>query len=379
MDIRTMISNAVTWAKFHKGEICAFGAVACGVGATGCAIYESKKARERFAENKKQILTIRDNKDSETYKKDLAMQALKTAGNAAFDMKFTLVCEAGMIIFTILGCSSMRKTITTVSANAAGLASLVALTEEAIRQEYGEEGLHKIKTIRAERQLPVTVKRYDPVSGESHEVKTTEPAPDLEWLDIAARDFLKTQPAEVQAYFDPTSTVLLDDDSILYRSCHGDLDLLTGALRTALDNSNHTLWMNGRIRLRSMVDDLEFISLTGPRFNQDIMDMAGTIDCPTAYDMITKKYVRVKGFDEEGYALERKQYGDFTHKYLSYGEDQDRYLFANPEGSDKPYFIIDDKILLQLSYDGNINNLLIGGVSPERKASAWAEQPEMEK
>ena len=128
-----------------------------------------------------------------------------------------------------------------------------------------------------------------------------------------------------------------------------------------------------------MVDDLEFSDINGPRWNQDILDMAGTVDMPKAYDMVAKKYITVKGFDDDGFVDDRKAYGEFTHKYLSYGTEQDKYFFARPEADDHPYFIIDGRVLLELSYDGNISNLGIGKVTPERKRSAWVENPEMEK
>lgn len=378
MDIHRTLSNIGTYVKFHKGEICAIGAGVTSVAAVTAAIIEAPKARENMAANIKTMKEL--DKNSETYKKDLAKATAKTAGNAVRDLKFTIGFEVASVALTAIGCSSMRKTITSTSTALAGVTSLLALTEDAIESEYGSEGLNKIKMIRnSNGGIAKTIKTIDPVTGEVHETEVREMAPDLEWLDLNAKELLEQQPAEVQAVFDPTSTVLLDDDSVLFRSCHGDLDLLDTALKCALDSSNHYMWMHGRIRLRNMLDDLEFTSLNGRRFNQDIMDMAGTIDNPSAYDMISKKWIRVKGFDEAGKCEDRKKYGDYSHKYLSYGEDQDKFLFSRPEASDHPYFIIDGKILLQLSYDGNINNLLIGGISPERLASAWTEHPEMEK
>lgn len=379
MDIQRMASNVLAWTKYHKGELCAVGAFVTGAAAVGCAVVESKKARERFILNKENINEIRANKDSETYKSDLAKATLKTVGNAAYDMKFTIGLEVLSGVLTFVGCSSMRKSISNLTVYSAGLASMLALTEEAVRQEFGEDGLKKVKLIRETRPMPVTVNKIDPATGETYKETTIEEFPDTEWLDLKAKGVLETLPPEVRMNFDPTCTVLLDEDSQLFRSCHGDVELINSTLKQTLRNMNHILWMKGRIRLEQMIDELEFMSTDYERFNPVIMDMAGVIDCPYAYDDVTKKKVKVRGFDDNGIVEDRKQYGEFTHKYLSFGEEQDKFIFSHPEYTDKAPFIIDGKWLLELSYDGNINHLQTTTVSWERKRSAFIEDPEMEK
>lgn len=384
MTFKQFLAGALAWAKFHKGEICAGGAIITGIGAVGFAIYETPKAQRRVKSNKEALDALKERKINDEsytdaqYRKDLAKASAKTVGNVVYDYKGTILCEAASIAFTIVGVRGMRKVITATSSALATTTGLLAMTEEAIKAEYGEEGLQKIKELRS-RPIHKVEKSINPETGEEIEREVTETPPDMEWLDANAREFLMEQSPEVRARFDPTSTILLDEGSHIFRTCHGDLDMLTANIKAALQRSNITMWDRGRIYLRSMVDDLEFSDLSGPRWNQDILDMAGTVDMPEVYDMVAKKWIRAKGFDDDGIVEDRKAYGEFSHKYLSYGVEQDKYFFARPEASDRPYFIIDGKILLELSYDGNISNLSIGKVTSERKRSAWIEYPEIEK
>lgn len=384
MTFRQFLSGMLAWAKYHKGEICATGAVVCSIGAVGFAIYETPKAQRRIKSNKEEFNNLKLHRDSDEeykvkqYKKDLAKHSAKTVGNVLYDYKGTIACEAASILFTVIGCKSMRKVITATSSALATTTGILAMTEEAIRQEYGEDALLKIKELRS-RPIHKKISVVNPETEEIEEKLETMTPPDTEWLDENARDFLMNQPAEVRARFDPTSTVLLDEGSQIFRTSHGDLDILTANIKGALKRSNMTMWKDGRILLRAMVDDLEFLDMSGKRWNQDILNMAGTIDMPICYDYVSKKYIRTKGFDENGVVNDRKQYGEYTHKYLSYGEEQDKYFFARPEAEDHPYFIIDGRILLELSYDGNIAALGTGTVPNERKRSAWIENPEIEK
>lgn len=384
MSFSQVMSGVGSWIKFHKGEICAGGAIITGAAAVGFAIYETPTAQRRISSNKEQLraLKARKNEDPEyakgDYRKDLAKQTAKTIGNAAYDYKGTVLCEAASIIFTVLGVRGMRKVITATSGALATTTGILAMTEEAIRQEYGEDGLLKIKELRANPIRRIS-KEVNQETGEIEEREIIDMPPEMEWLDDNAREFLMNQPPEVRSRFDPTCTVLLDEGSHLFRTCHGDLDILTANIKNALQNSNITMWDHGRIYMRSMINDLEFSDISGSRWNQDILDMAGTVDMPEAYDMVSKKYVKIKGFDEDGLVEDRKAYGEFTHKYLSYGVEQDKYFFARPEADDHPYFIIDGRILLELSYDGNIANYAIGKITSDRKRSAWREHPEIEK
>lgn len=384
MSFKQFMSGAWSFIKFHKGEICAGGAILTGLGAVGCAIYETPKAQRRITKNTEDLRALKVRKEEDPnysateYKKDLARQTAKTVGNAAYDYKGTILCEAASIIFTIVGVRGMRKVITATSGALATTTGILAMTEEAIKQEYGEEGLLRIKELRAN-PIRKVHKEVDPETGDIQEREYIETPPDMEWLDENARDFLMQQSPEIRARFDPTCTVLLDEGSHLFKTSHGDLDILSANIKNALQNSNITMWDRGRIYFRSMIDDLEFNDISGPRWNQDILDMAGTVDMPEAYDMVQKKFVKIKGFDDDGIVEDRKVYGEFTHKYLSYGEDQDKFFFARPESTDHPYFIIDGRILLELSYDGNISNYAIGRVTKDRKRSAWTENPEIEK
>lgn len=384
MTFKQFLSGALSWMKFHKGEICAGGAILTGIGAVGFAIYETPNAQRRVKSNKAELDALRERKKNDPeytdaqYRKDLAKASAKTVGNVAYDYKGTILCEAASIAFTIVGVRGMRKVITATSSALATTTGLLAMTEEAIRQEYGEEGLAKIKEMR-NRPIHKIEKSINPETGEEVEREVTETPPDMEWLDANAREFLMEQSPEVRAKFDPTCTILLDEGSHLFRTSHGDIDILTANIKAALNRSNITMWDRGRIYLRTMVDDLEFSDLSGPRWNQDILDMAGTVDMPEVYDMVAKKWIKAKGFDDNGVVEDRKAYGEYTHKYLSYGEEQDKFFFARPEADDHPYFMIDGRILLELSYDGNISNLGIGKVSSDRKRQAWIENPEIEK
>lgn len=384
MTFKQFLAGAISWAKFHKGEICAGGAILTGLGAVGFAIYETPNAQRRVKSNTDEIKKLKERRENDPeytenqYRKDLAKASAKTVGNVAYDYKGTILCEAASIAFTIFGVRGMRKVITATSGALATTTGLLAMTEEAIRQQYGEEGLQKVKELR-NRPIHKIEKSINPETGETVEREFIETPPDMEWLDANARDFLMEQSAEVRARFDPTCTVLLDEGSNLWRISHGDLDMLTANIKGALNRSNITMWDRGRIFLRAMVDDLEFSDISGPRWNQDILDMAGTVDMPEVYDMVSKKWIKTKGFDDTGIVEERKAYGEYTHKYLSYGVEQDKFFFARPEASDHPYFMIDGRILLELSYDGNISTLGIGKMTSERKRSAWIENPEIEK
>lgn len=372
------MSKVIDFCKFYKGEILTASSILFGAAAVGAAFVESPKCHMRLEENKETYRKIRSaNPDAKKLDKEATKHIAKTAGNVVYDMKFTLGFEALSIICACVGCRSMRKTITATTALATTALSTLAMTESSVESIFGEEGLRKVK---AARMQPIK-KVKEVVNSETGEIEKQEyfESPDLSCLDYNAWEILRRQSPEVQAAHDPLSCVVIDDRNSTYRSCGGNIELMLPALRNALNQSNHTMWMDGKIYLINELENLGFMDLHDSSFNRNLMEMLGTIDCPTAYDMVSKQTVNIKGFDSNGIATERGDYGEFTHKSLSFGVDQDKYLFGIPEHAEDAYFVIDGKLFLDLSYDGNIKQYLIGNVSPNRKMTAWHEEPWCEK
>lgn len=384
MNIKSMFENSKQYCSYHKGEICGIGSALFSVAAVGFALFEGEKARKDISEAKAEFLRIREEYHDENgnvidgYGRVIAKHTAKMVGRTAYNLKGTLLCEAASITLMAIGIKSLSKSRNAAVALATSALSTLALTESSVESLFGADGLAKVKAQRLQ-PLKTEVKRIDPATGEEISKEIVEEGPELEYLDYNAWKILKEQPAEVQAAHDPLSCVVIDDRNSNFTACNGNIDYMLPALKNALDNSNHRMWMKGKIYMEQMLSYLGFNDLDDGTFNRDLMEMLGTIDVPTAYDQVAKKYVRIKGFDEDGMVTNRPDYGEHSHKYLSYGADQDKYLFCRPEAGYDTHFIIDGKLFLDLSYDGNILQYRTGNVSVDRKRSAWVEEPIMEK
>lgn len=390
MNAKMMLSNAGTWLKWHKGELLSAASLICGAGAVICAVTEAPNAKSHWDESKKQLGIYKDKKlmdesySEQDYKQDLRKTTVSMVATGAKDMKKTLILEGASIIFGIAGAAVSHKAVCAATATATALASQLAFTEDAIEDIWGPEGLLKVREKRIV-GLDKKVKAVDPETGKVEEKTVHITPPDMTILDRKCAALVKTLPIEAQAAFDLSRCVLIDEDNHWYKSCNGNIDMMIPALRNAYNNMNHFMWSDkghGRIRLGQMIDFLDFEDCSesyegSQRFNHNLMETCGIIDQPYAYDTISHKKIRVKGFDENGFATER--YGEWTHKTVSFGEEQDKYFFSYPESVDKAYFIVDGKIILSLSYDGYIANLLTDDLTPERRRSAWLEDPSMEK
>jgi hypothetical protein len=370
----------------YKGEILTGAGLIAGAGALVFSFFETPKARTHIAEHKKTFNEMRIRKhegktDKNLYKKEYLKELGVTAKDFAWDMKGTIICEALSVGLGIAGCATMRKGITAASTTAASALGLLAMTEAAIKEEYGEEGFQKISE-RRNKPIKISERRVNPKTGEMEEHEYIMEPQEVEYLDDNVRKIVETLPEGARAGFDPAHCVVIDEGNITYRMTNGNLDLIVPTLQTAFRNINWEMQCrDGEINLRRELDILGFADTRSDRFNQEILKVAGTIDTPTAKDLVTGKIIRVKGFNTDGTASDR--YGEYTHKQISFGEDQDAYLFCDTITRESeypnPWFIIDGKIILNLSYDGNTNELIPEKLTPERKRSAWIENPEYEK
>ena len=379
------MSKVLKYLSYHKGEIFTGISLVAGAGAVVASFIEAPKARQHLRENRETFKTNRvripeGKTDPEKFKRsELVKHVGKTTKDFAWDMKGTIICEAVSIGFGIAGCCEMRKAVKAASMAAASAASMLAMTEAAVKDVYGEEGFKKIAE-RRKSPIKISERRVNPVSGKVEDHEYTMDPPEEIILDQHVKDIVDQLPLEARAGIDLAHCVLIDNEVFAYRSTNGNIDVLAPTLKNAFLMMNKEMQIEkGEMTMRRELEILGFMdTYDSKRFNQTILKVAGTIDTPTAKDMVSGKTIRIKGFDLDGNATDR--YGEYTHKQLSFGEDQDRWLFGSIEERDvNPWFIIDGKILLNLSYDGNTAELIPENVTVERKRSAWVENPEYEK
>lgn len=379
--------SIISWAKYHRAGLLSGASLLFGAGAVAASFIESPKTHEDWAEGKKALglikekrVTCSDTYSEEQYKKDLRKETINMVTTGAKNMKFTIILESLAIGTGIAGIAVGASQISSLTALATSATAALAFNEDAIRDIWGEEGLQKVREKKMT-GVKKTVKEVNPETGKIEEKEIVEYCPDLAVLDANAAELISKLPPEAQAAFDLAHCVVIDEENENFRACNGNIDLLVPALKNALNQSNIQMWNSDfmEIRLRHVISNLGFRDLGSERWNKSLLKNCGTIDSPTAYSWALKRNVKIKGFNDDGICTER--YGEMTHKSLSFGEEQDRYLFSTPEmlTVDNPYFIVDGKLILDLSYDGIIEGLDATGGSKERKMSAWKENPISEK
>lgn len=379
-------SNVGTWIKTNRSEILTTVGVCSSIAAVGFAYKESEKARYRVKKNKETLDEIKkahdagDYTDAE-YRKVLAKQLAKTAGNAAYDMKGTLICEGVAVTSLVASCVLGRKAYKGAAALASTALAYSAMLENGIKDQFGEEALRNIQ------KKPYSIKK---ISKKNEDGTVEEEEVKIESPMIGAIDTKAEELCRLTGYPYSIGTILLDNRFSAYKSVGGKLEDLIRNLKFAQTEANNDMWMSGKNKIKDTLDCLGLFASEKDSFNMDLAEMIGTVDTPTAFDVLSNKPIKVPGFDDEGRAVER--YGEYSHKYLSFGEELDKvindYLVGNCEEDDVErrlsYQMVTDPrdnkqyILLDLSYDGNIANIVTSrAIVNERMASAWDENPEM--
>lgn len=379
-------SNVGTWIKTNRSEILTTVGVCSSIAAVGFACKESEKAKYRLKKNKEELDEIKkahdagDYTDAE-YRKVLAKKLAKTAGNAAYDMKGTLICEGVAVTSLVASCVLGRKAYKSAAALASSALAYSAMLESGITEKYGADALRDIQ------KKPYALKKVKKTTEDGKEV---EEELKTDYTGSFAIDTKAEELCRLTGYPYSMGTILLDHRFSAYKSVGGKLEDVLRNLKLAQTEANEGMWCSGKNKIADTLKCLGLYEYEKDSFNMELAEMIGTVDVPTAFDILQNKNARVPGFDENGKAVNR--FGEYSHKYLSFGEEVDKvvndYLVGNCEEDDierrLSYQMVTDPrnnksyILLDLGYDGNIANIVTDkSLVQERMVSAWDENPEM--
>lgn len=378
------LTDAKAWAKLHKPEILGVAGSVLGVAAFGSAIYVTHKYgsddyREMKAKHAELVRRRNTGEVSQDEFKKLSMANIaKGSGRLAKDYAVPVVCEVGSLVLTGLAGKEYRGRVRNYAAMAASAAATVAMMQDNIRQEYGEEAVKKVMTIPKTKKLETKDEK-----GKKKVVEVEADDPKLMCVDqVAYEDSIK-----YGMPYSPTR-IRIDERFSIFNACNGEFSQMLFPLHCSYETAKIQMNNDGKI---TVWDILNIIGLEGhasDTINRSMAEIYGIIDQPMAYNRYTKEYVKVPGFNKKGIA-ERKDGLELTHKTISFGDAVDAMLedydevdihdfdLNNPETDQ----IVYDKdanreyIYIDIQTDGDISIYRVDEQSKERKISAWEENP----
>lgn len=374
-------TNAKTWASVHKPEILGITGTVLGIGAFGTAIYMTHKygSDDYKALKASHAELVRQKNCGELSEDDFRKASMKNigkgAGKLAKDYAIPVALEAGSIVCNCLAGNEYRGRIKNYATMAASAAATIAMMQDNIREQYGEDAVKKVMTIPKQR----TIETKDEKGKKKKEVIELDD-PELMCIDkIAYQDSIK-----YGLPYSPTR-IRIDERFSIYNTCNGELYQMLFPLRTSYDMSNEQMWNDGIITVWDILKNIGMESDATKTINRSMAKRYGIINQPKAYDFELKKWVTTPGFKKNGVA-ERKDGLDLTHKRITFGDAIDAMLedyeefdihASNPthelaavdEETGREYFYID------IGTDGDITKYRVEEQSSERKQAAWEQFP----
>ena len=378
-------TNAKSWAKFHKPQILGVTGAVLGVGAFGSAIYCTHKwGSDDYREmSLKHTELVRKRNCGEISQEDFRSASIKNiakgSGKLAKDYAVPVALEVGSLVCTGLAGHEYRGRIKNYAAMAASAAATIAMMQDNIKSEYGEEAVKKVMTI------PKT-KKIEKKNEKGKKVVEEVPAldPKLMCVDqVAYEDSIK-----YGMPYSPTR-IRIDERFTMYNNADGEIQRLLFPLHCAKEMCKVDMNNNGSITVWDILKTIGMESEASETINKSMASIYGIVDQPMAINRFTGEVENIPGFKPGTDIAERADGLELTHKLISFGEAVDAmledyndydihgYRGDNPEVEMWAY----DKetgheyLYIDIATDGDITKYRLDDQPRDRKISAWTENP----